>query len=121
GISGTYQSALQAKQRLVDDGLDDSRLAVIDSSSGCGGLGMIILAACAAAAQSGDVEAVSERVRDSIGDLEMWFAVDTLEFLRRGGRIGAAQAWLGSALKVKPILTLKNEITPIERVRTAGR
>src|SRR5437763_531618 len=53
--------------------------------------------------------------------LQMWFAVDTLEYLRRGGRIGGAQAWLGSALKIKPILTLDGEITPIERVRTSQR
>ena len=48
----------------------------------------------------------------------MWFAVDTLEYLRRGGRIGAARAWIGSTLKIKPILTLEEEITPVERVRT---
>ena len=54
-------------------------------------------------------------------DLKTWFAVDTLEFLRRGGRIGSAQAYLGSALKIKPILTLGREIEPIERVRTSGR
>jgi DegV family protein with EDD domain len=51
----------------------------------------------------------------------MWFAIDTLEYLRRGGRIGAARAWLGSALKIKPILTLEEEITPIDRVRTRKR
>jgi DegV family protein with EDD domain len=51
----------------------------------------------------------------------MWFAIDTLEYLRRGGRIGGAQAWLGSALKIKPILTVESQITPIERVRTFGR
>ena len=51
----------------------------------------------------------------------MWFAVDTLEYLRRGGRIGAASAWMGSALKIKPILTLEQEITPIERVRTGAK
>ena len=51
----------------------------------------------------------------------MWFAVDTLEFLRRGGRIGAASAWIGSTLKVKPILTVENEMTPVERVRTSER
>jgi DegV family protein with EDD domain len=51
----------------------------------------------------------------------MWFAVDTLEFLKRSGRIGAASAWIGSTLKIKPILTLEQEITPIERVRTSGR
>ena len=51
----------------------------------------------------------------------MWFAVDTLEYLRRGGRIGGARAWIGSALKIKPILTLEEEITPVERVRTRAR
>jgi len=51
----------------------------------------------------------------------MWFAIDTLEFLRRGGRIGGAQAWLGSTLKIKPILTVESQITPIERVRTSKR
>ena len=121
GISGTYQSALQAKERLVADGLDDTRLAVVDSQRGCGGLGMVLLAACAASEDGSSIEDVTERVRAAIGNLQMWFAVDTLEYLRRGGRIGAAQAWLGSALKVKPILTLKHEITPIERVRTSGR
>ena len=51
----------------------------------------------------------------------MWFAIDTLEYLRKGGRIGSAQAWLGSALQIKPILTLEEEITPVERVRTRRR
>ena len=47
--------------------------------------------------------------------------VDTLEYLRRGGRIGAASAWIGATLKVKPILTIEGEMRPVERVRTAGR
>ncbi len=51
----------------------------------------------------------------------MWFSIDTLEYLRKGGRIGSAQAWLGSALQIKPILTLEEEITPVERVRTRRR
>ena len=51
----------------------------------------------------------------------MWFAIDTLEYLRKGGRIAGAQAWLGSALKIKPILTVESEITPVERVRTSRR
>jgi DegV family protein with EDD domain len=53
--------------------------------------------------------------------MKMWFCIDTLEYLKRGGRVGAAQAWLGSALRIKPILTVESEITPIERVRTQGR
>jgi DegV family protein with EDD domain len=51
----------------------------------------------------------------------MWFAIDTLEFLKRSGRIGAASAWLGSTLKIKPILTVESEMAPVERVRTAKR
>ncbi len=51
----------------------------------------------------------------------IWFCIDTLEYLRRGGRIGKAQAWLGGTLKIKPILTLQREITPVERVRTSKR
>ena len=54
-------------------------------------------------------------------ELRLWFALDTLEFLKRGGRIGAASAWIGSTLKVKPILTVENEMTPVERVRTSAR
>ena len=51
----------------------------------------------------------------------MWFAIDPLEYRRRGGRIGGASAFIGSALKIKPILTLEEEITPVERVRTRRR
>jgi len=64
---------------------------------------------------------VTERLEQARGGLKAWFAVDTLEYLRRGGRIGAAQALLGSALQIKPILTLEEEITPVERVRTRRR
>ena len=69
----------------------------------------------------GDAEAVLARAEQAREELKMWFAIDTLEYLRRGGRIGGARAWIGSALKIKPILTLEEEITPIERVRTRAR
>ena len=63
----------------------------------------------------------SSRTRETAREqLKIWFAVDTLEYLRRGGRIGAAQAWLGGALKIKPILTLEEEITP-DRARAHRR
>jgi DegV family protein with EDD domain len=121
GISGTYQSALQAKERLVEDGLDDARLCVIDARTGAGGAAMMLLAGAAAVQAGGDVEAVANRVRTAREQLKIWFCVDTLEYLRRGGRIGAAAALLGGALKIKPILTFEEEITPVERVRTASR
>jgi DegV family protein with EDD domain len=120
GISGTYGSAVSARELLVQEGVDESRIEVVDSHRACGGLGLMLLAA-AAAARGGDIAAVRDRVNDARDGLQMWFAVDTLEYLRRGGRIGGAQAWVGSALKIKPILTLDGEITPIERVRTARR
>jgi DegV family protein with EDD domain len=121
GISGTYGSAVSARELLVRDGIDESRIEVVDSHRACGGLGLMVLAAATAARNGGDIATVVERVSATRDGLQMWFAVDTLEYLRRGGRIGGAQAWMGSALKIKPILTLDGEITPVERVRTSRR
>jgi DegV family protein with EDD domain len=121
GISGTCESALQARERLTEQGKGGERIRVYDSRSSCGGQALVVLAAANAAASGADgaaALAAAERCRDV---LEMWFAIDTLEYLRKGGRIGAAQAWLGSALQIKPILTLGEEITPVERVRTRRR
>jgi len=121
GISGTCESASQAKERLTAEGKGGDRIHVYDSRSACGGQAMVVLAAAAAAEGGADgagALAAAERARD---ELDMWFAIDTLEYLRKGGRIGAAQAWLGSALQIKPILTLGEEITPVERVRTRRR
>ncbi len=120
-ISGTYESALQARDRLVSEGKGGERIHVYDSRTGCGGLGLVILSAAKAIEGGGsaqDVIGKADRARD---EMQMWFAVDTLDYLRRGGRIGAARAWIGSTLKVKPILTLEDEITPVERVRTRAR
>jgi DegV family protein with EDD domain len=121
GISGTYDSALQAKKRLVEDGLDEARLCVVDARTGAGGAGLLLLAGASAIQAGGDVEAVATRIRAAREALRIWFCVDTLEYLRRGGRIGSAAALLGGALKIKPILTFETEITPVERVRTASR
>jgi DegV family protein with EDD domain len=121
GISGTYEAALQAKQRLTDDGRGGERIHVVDSGTGCGGMGMLVLSAAAGAKAGQGTEEILERIAATRRELKMWFAIDTLEYLRRGGRIGAARAWLGSALQIKPILTLDVEITPVERVRTRRR
>jgi DegV family protein with EDD domain len=120
GISGTFEAARQARELLTEKGLAE-RVAVIDGETACGGLGMLLLAACAAAEAGGGREAVAERVREARRTLRIWFCLDTLEYLRRGGRIGKAQAWLGGTLRIKPILSLEHEIVPVERVRTAGR
>ena len=120
GISGTCEAARQAHGLLAERGLGE-RVEVIDSETACGGMGLLVLAACAAARAGGDKDAVAARVREARRALRIWFCLDTLEFLRRGGRIGKAQAWLGGTLRIKPILSLEYEIVPVERVRTAGR
>ena len=120
GISGTVQAARQAQANIAERGHPDA-IEVIDSETGCGGLGLVLLAAAAAANAGASKAEVVERVLQARKGLEIWFCLDTLEYLRRGGRIGRAQAWLGTTMQIKPILTLGYEITPIERVRTAGR
>src|SRR5690242_16432641 len=120
GISGTVESARQAATDLSAR-KPQRRIEVIDTQSACGIIALTALAGAGAARAGGDIDAVTARVRAAVDIAKIWFAVDTLEFLRRGGRIGTAQAWLGGALKIKPILTVDGEITPIERVRTSGR
>jgi DegV family protein with EDD domain len=121
GISGTYEAATQARQRLVDEDRGGERIRVYDSRSSAGGMGLVAIAAARSAEAGGNPDTVLDAARAARDALLMWFAIDTLEYLRRGGRIGPARAWLGSALKIKPILTLEEEITPIERVRTRKR
>ena len=120
GISGTCEAARQAHGLLAERGLG-ARVEVIDSETACGGMGMLVLAARAAAGAGADKDAVVARAHEARSRLRIWFCLDTLEYLRRGGRIGKAQAWLGGTLKIKPILSLEYEIVPVERVRTAGR
>ena len=121
GLSGTSESARQAAEQLERDGKGGERVHVIDSESAAGGLGLVTLAAAHSAAGGADAEAVKQAAAEARAELKMWFAIDTLEFLRRSGRIGAASAWVGSTLRIKPILTVEREMTPVERVRTSGR
>jgi DegV family protein with EDD domain len=121
GISGTVGSAEQARAALLERGIAPERIEVLDSDSGCAGHGLMAVAAANAARGGADVRGAADAARRLRERMKLYFAVDTLEYLRRGGRIGAAQAWVGSALKIKPILSIEREIQPIERVRTSGR
>jgi DegV family protein with EDD domain len=121
GISGTVRSAEQARDQLVERGIDSGRIVIVDSASVCAGLGLVAVAAANAAKAGATAAEAAARARELRQELKILFAVDTLEFLRRGGRIGGAQAWIGSTLKIKPILAIESEIVPIERVRTWGR
>jgi DegV family protein with EDD domain len=120
GISGTYDSALQARAQLAEHGFD-GRIEVLDSRTVCGGLGLELLAATARARSGASLQEVAAHAQTARDSLRIWFALDTLEYLRRGGRVGGAQAWIGGALKIKPILSLESQIEPVERVRTWGR
>jgi len=121
GISGTVGAAEQARDALVERGVARERVRVMDSRTGAAGHGLMALAAANAVERGAGLEgaaAAAEALRETMTIL---FAVDTLEYLRRGGRIGSAQAWIGSALKIKPILTIDSEVLAVERVRTSGR
>ena len=118
GLSGTCEAATEAA-RIVSGHLGS--VEVVDGQTGAGGLGCLVLAAARAAERGAELNAVVDAARQARERLQMWFCLDTLEYLRRGGRIGAAQAMLGTALKVKPILTFGNEIAPVGRVRTRRR
>src|SRR3954468_1742666 len=115
GISGTVESARQAAAEA------GGRVEVVDSETGAGGLGLVVLAAARAARDGASVDEVVAAAREARAGLKIWFAIDTLDYLQRGGRIGKAQAMLGAALKIKPILSLESEIVPVDRVRTSGR
>src|SRR6478672_7684362 len=117
-LSHTVEAANEAAGQL---GATD-RITVVDSQSAGGGLGLIALAAARRAAAGESSEKVVATAEEAKSELKMWFAVDTLEFLRRSRRIGAASAWVGSTLRVKPILTIEDgQMTPVERVRTSER
>ncbi len=120
GLSGTCESAREAARVIADKGLR-GQVEVVDGQTGAGGLGCLVLAAAQAAARGQSLAQVVEAVQQTRQGLDMWFCLDTLEYLRRGGRIGAAQALVGSALKIKPILTFGTEISPVGRVRTKKR
>jgi DegV family protein with EDD domain len=120
GLSGTCESAREAARVVGDKGLP-GRVEVVDSQTGAAGLGCLVIGAAHAAEQGKALAEVIDAARQTRQGLEMWFCLETLEYLRRGGRIGAAQAMVGSALKIKPILTFGEEITPVGRVRTRRR
>ena len=120
GISGTVETARQAAREAAA-AHPGRRVEVVDSDTAAGGLAMVLLGALAAVEADADVDAVVARAEEARAAQQIWFAVETLDHLRRGGRIGAAQAWVGGALKIKPILTMKGVITPVERVRTSRR
>jgi DegV family protein with EDD domain len=115
-FSGTIDSALQARKAIPQAA---EKIAIVDSLSTTMSMGWPVLTAARAARAGenlGACQKIAEHARDNSGVL---FAVETLEFLRRGGRIGGAQALLGTALNIKPVLEMQEgKIEPLEKVRT---
>src|SRR3954452_160879 len=117
-LSRTVLAAAEAAAALVAK----YRIRVVDSQYAGGGLGVIALAAARRAAAGESAERVVQTAEETRSELKIWFAIATLEFLRRSGRIGAASAWVGSTLRVKPILTIEDgQMMPVERVRSSER
>jgi fatty acid kinase fatty acid binding subunit len=111
-LSGTYQSAATAADELGGD-----RVRVVDSESASAAIAMLGLAIQARLDRGTTDEEIDTLIARFKDDAELIFTVDTLEFLRRGGRIGRASAWAGQLLHVKPILTIDREVVPLKRVR----
>lgn len=113
-LSGTWNSAMAAKEMMPD-----ARISVVDSLSTSVGLMLMIEAAVNARNAGASREEIVEQVEEIKKKMNVFFVVDTLEYLAKGGRIGNAKAFLGTLLKVKPILFLKDgAIEPLEQVRS---
>jgi DegV family protein with EDD domain len=116
-LSGTCEAAALAASEV-----DEGRIAVVDARSAGMGLGFCVLAAVSVAATGAGLAAVGGAARAAVAATTTLFYVDTLEFLRRGGRISAASALLGTALSVKPILYVADgAIVARDKVRTTSR
>lgn len=112
-LSGTYNAAVQAAGMLAG-----KRVEVIDTNSTAMALGFVVLAAARAAEQGKTFEQVVQAAQETIPHVGLVFTVETLEYLKRGGRIGGGAAFLGGLLDMKPVLELKEgRIEPVERVR----
>ena len=116
-LSGTWEAA-----RLAADEIGVDRVRVVDSRAACMGLGYAVLAAADTADDGGGIDEVTAAATDVARRCRIFFSLDSLERLRRGGRIGAAAAWVGTALAVKPLLHVaQGRILPLEKVRTTAR
>jgi DegV family protein with EDD domain len=118
-LSATYDVALQGRDLIKAKGC---RVEVVDSQQLCMALGLVVIAAAREARKGASLDQVMDRAQRVRSRVHVRMAFDTLEYVRRGGRIGAAQALLGNLLNFKPILTLKDGLaTPIGRERTRAK
>jgi len=113
-LSGTWNSAMAAKEMLPE-----ADISIVDTYSTAVGLHLMVNAALEAVAAGATRQEVVEKIEQIKQEMHLWFVVDTLEYLAKGGRIGNARAFMGTLLKVKPILSLQDgAIEPCEQVRS---
>jgi DegV family protein with EDD domain len=116
-LSGTVDSAVQAKEAFPG-----AKIEIVDTLTTAMALGFITLAAARAIQGGADLAEATQVTRHTVTRSKVIFVVDTLEFMRRGGRIGGAAAFLGMALNMKPLLTLhEGKVEAIDKVRTKGK
>lgn len=116
-LSGTLNSA-----RVAAQALDSDRIHLCDSGSVSMGLGLLVIEAAELATSGHSAAAILQHLERRRRDIRLFAILDTLEYLQRGGRIGRAAAFLGSALQIKPIVTVREgSVEPVERVRTFRR
>lgn len=116
-LSGTYQSAVLAARQLTD-----RRVIVVDTGLASSGIAVPAILGGRWAAEGASVEEIQERSQQLIAGVRVFFLVDTLEYLQRNGRIGRAQALVGSLLNIKPVLTISDGyVAPADKVRGRAR
>jgi len=114
-LSATFESATQAKALVGDI----CKIEVVDSLETCGGLGLPVIRAAEAAMAGAKLADLTVQAADWCSRSHAYMVFDTLEYLRKGGRIGHAQALLGGLLKITPVLTLRDGVvTPVQRTRS---
>lgn len=115
-LSGTLDSAIQARGQMGDAG---EAIRIVDSRSVSMGIGLVVLEAARAAQAGGDLDSVTELAEELVPRTGVIFLLDTLEYLRRGGRIGPASAFLGTLLRFRPLLQIdEGVVKPLERPRS---
>lgn len=108
GLSSTYESAQMAVS-MLEEKYGDVRIEVVDSLGATGGMGLLVESACANRDAGMSVQENAAWLREYAGKVNYWFKVEDLMYLKRGGRISAATAVMGTALSIKPILTINGE------------
>ncbi len=120
-LSGTYQSACTGRDSLPDD-MRKIPIEIVDSATVSMGMGYAVIQTAKEAQQGDSLEEILTRLRSRLSRTQILFVLDTLEYLKRGGRVGSAKAFLGNMLSVKPILAIKNGmVVGLEQPRTRGK